>query len=34
MQDGANLSQGQRQLVCLARVLLCQAKVLRELPEN
>ena len=25
--DSANLSQGQRQLVCLARVLLCQAKV-------
>jgi ABC-type multidrug transport system fused ATPase/permease subunit len=26
-EDGANLSQGQRQLVCLARVLLCRAKV-------
>jgi len=26
-EDGANLSQGQRQLVSLARVLLCQARV-------
>lgn len=25
--DGSNLSQGQRQLLCLARVLLCHAKV-------
>ena len=26
-EDGSNLSQGQRQLLCLARVLLCRARV-------